>query len=61
MNKKAEASNKYNKENTVTVLLRLNKKYDKDLISFLDQVKDHNMTVTGFIKEACRNYIRLYY
>lgn len=53
-----KAKDKYNKANTITICLRLNKNTDKDIIDYLtydlgDQSK------LGFIKEALRYYIDL--
>lgn len=45
-----KASNKYNKENTLTVCLRLNKETDKDIIEILDKVDSKQ----GYIKELIR-------
>ena len=42
---------KYNKENTKTYCLRLNRKTDKDLIEFLDSLQDSKQ---GFIKRLIR-------
>ena len=41
-----KASNKYNKDKTLTICLRLNKETDKDIIEILDS-KDNK---TGYIK-----------
>jgi len=46
-----KASNKYNKEKTLTVCLRLNKETDKDIIEILDS-KDNK---TGYIKNLIRS------
>ena len=46
-----KASNKYNKENTLTICLRLNKETDKDIIDILDS-KDNK---TGYIKNLIRS------
>lgn len=46
-----KASNKYNKENTLTVCIRLNKETDKDIIEILDS-KDNK---TGYIKNLIRS------
>lgn len=45
-----KASNKYNKDKTLTVCLRLNKETDKDIIELLDSVKSKQ----GYIKELIR-------
>ena len=45
-----KASNKYNKDKTFTVCLRLNKETDKDIIELLDSVKSKQ----GYIKELIR-------
>lgn len=42
---------KYNRANTRTYCLRLNKKTDKDLIEFLDSLQDSKQ---GFIKRLIR-------
>lgn len=45
-----KASNKYNKENTLTVCLRLNKETDKDIIEILEYVNSKQ----GYIKDLIR-------
>jgi hypothetical protein len=45
-----KASNKYNRENTITLCLRLNKETDKDIIELLNAVKSKQ----GYIKELIR-------
>lgn len=45
-----EYNNVYNKENTTTVLLRLNKKTENDIIKKLDEVQSKN----GYIKALIR-------
>lgn len=49
-----KASNKYNKENTVSVQLRLNKVTDKDIIEKLAQVPSK----MGYIKDLIRKDIK---
>lgn len=44
------ASTKYNKENTLTICLRLNKETDKDIIKVLELVDNKN----GYIKDLIR-------
>lgn len=50
MNNKSIASNKYNKENTTQILLRLNKHTDADIIDALDKVESKQ----GYIKDLIR-------
>lgn len=45
-----KAKEKYNKANTITLCLRLNKKTDKDIIDILDKVGSKS----GYIKELIR-------
>lgn len=45
-----KASNKYNKDKTLTVCLRLNKETDKDIIEILNSVYSKQ----GYIKELIR-------
>lgn len=45
-----KAKEKYNKANTITLCLRLNKKTDKDIIELLDTVDSKS----GYIKELIR-------
>lgn len=52
MNSRSKASMKYNKENTVQLLIRLNKNTDADIIKILDEVGNKQ----GYIK----NLIRLF-
>lgn len=47
-----KASNKYDKENTKNINLRLNKKTDKDILDFLETVEPSKM---GYIKNLIRN------
>lgn len=50
-----KASNKYNKDKTLTICLRLNKETDKDIIEILERVNSKQ----GYIKELIRlDYIR---
>lgn len=44
------ASNKYNKDKTLTLCLRLNKDTDKDIIEILESVNSKQ----GYIKELIR-------
>ena len=46
-----KASNKYNKDKTLTVCLRLNKEIDKDIIEILERVNSKQ----GYIKSLIRN------
>ena len=48
-----KASNKYDKENTKSVLLKLNKKTDADIIELLDAVPSK----MGYIKDLIRQDI----
>ncbi len=45
-----KASNKYNKDKTLTVCLRLNKETDKDIIESLESVNSKQ----GYIKDLIR-------
>lgn len=45
-----KASNKYNKDKTLTVCLRLNKETDKDIIEILESVYSKQ----GYIKDLIR-------
>ena len=49
------AQEKYDKDNTVQVKLKLNKKTDADLISWLDDISNKQ----GYIKELIRSDIRV--
>lgn len=49
-----KASNKYNRENTITLCLRLNKETDKDIISKLSEETNKQ----GYIKRLIRSDIR---
>lgn len=48
---KTKASNRYDKENTKSVLIKLNKKTDGDIIRHLDNL---NETKMGYIKRLIR-------
>lgn len=50
-----KASNKYDKENTKSVLLKLNKKTDADIIEMLDAVPSK----MGYIKDLIRQDIEV--
>lgn len=52
-----KASNKYNKENTLTVCLRLNKETDKDIIDYLERLHYGGESKQGKIKELIRKQI----
>lgn len=54
MTKQAQYSNKYNKENTKTVLIRLNKKTDADIIKILETIPNKQ----GYIKELIRGQMK---
>lgn len=45
-----KASNKYDKENTKSVLLKLNKKTDADIIEMLDAVPSKMGYIKGLIR-----------
>lgn len=49
-----KAINKYNANNTVSVLLRLNKKTDADIIAKLETVESK----LGYVKECIRKDIK---
>lgn len=55
--KKAEYNARYNRENTVTVLIRLNKNTDADLIKFLNGIKADGESKSGFFKTLAKDYI----
>lgn len=48
-----KASNKYNKDKTLTICLRLNKETDKDIIEILESVYSKQ----GYIKDLIRSDI----
>lgn len=52
-----KASNKYNKEKTLTVCLRLNKETDKDIIDYLERLYYGGESKQGKIKELIRKQI----
>lgn len=56
--KKAEYNARYNKDHTVTILVRLNKKTDADLIDLMDQLKDKGAPKSGYFKDAARCYMK---
>lgn len=49
-----KASNKYNKDKTLTVCLRLNKETDKDIIEILDILSEYGISKQGYIKNLIR-------
>ena len=55
--KKAEYNANYNKHNTVTILVRLNKRTESDLIEFLDKIKAQGGSKSGFFKMAAKCFI----
>ena len=55
--KRAEYNSRYNKNNTVTVLVRLNKRTESDLIEYLESVKSQGGSKSGFLKMAAKCYI----
>lgn len=56
--KKAEYNAKYNKHNTVTILVRLNKRTESELIDYLNCVKEAGGSKSGFFKMAAKYYMR---
>lgn len=56
--RKAEYNARYNKDHTVTILVRLNKKTDADLIDLMDQLKDKGAPKSGYFKDAARCYMK---
>lgn len=55
MNSRSKASMKYNKENTVQLLIRLNKNTDADIIKRLEEVGNKQ----GYIKNLIRFNIKV--
>ena len=55
--KRAEYNSRYNKNNTITVLVRLNKNTESDLIEYLESVKSQGGSKSGFLKMAAKCYI----
>lgn len=55
--KRVEYNAKYNKHNTVTVLVRLNKNTESELIDYLESVKSQGGSKSGFLKMAAKCYI----
>lgn len=51
MNSRSKASMKYNKENTVQLIIRLNKKTDEDLINWLKHVNNRQGYIKSLIRE----------
>lgn len=49
------ASAKYDKENTVGILLKLNKRTDADILEYFNSLDETRM---GFIKRAIRNEMK---
>ena len=63
-----KAKERYNKEKTITLCLRLNKGTDKDIIDYLDNVHYEGETKQGLIKRLIReelaanlSYYKKYY
>ena len=52
--KRAEYNSRYNKNNTVTVLVRLNKRTDEALIDYLNELKENGCSKSGFFKMAAK-------
>ena len=46
---RSDASTRYNKANTTTILLRLNRKTDKEIIEHLDKQENKNGYIKGLI------------
>lgn len=49
---------KYNKENTVLFTLRLNKKYDADIIEFFNKIQNDGCKVGTYLKVLLRHLIQ---
>ena len=56
--KRVEYNAKYNKHNTVTVLVRLNKNTESELIDYLESVRSQGGSKSGFLKMAAKCYMR---
>lgn len=57
-NPRTEASKKYNKENTIQLNIKLNKKTDLDCITVLDRVGDQGQPKADYVKKLIRYDIR---
>lgn len=57
-NPRTEASKKYNKENTIQLNIKLNKKTDLDCITVLDRVEDQGQPKADYVKKLIRYDIR---
>ena len=55
--KRIEYNSRYNKNNTVTVLVRLNKNTESELIEYLESIKSQGGSKSGFLKMAAKCYI----
>lgn len=51
MNRHSISSTKYNKENTIMVAVRLNRKTDKQVINRINEIKGGGTTISSYIKE----------
>lgn len=51
-NARSRASMRYDAENTVQIIMRLNKRTDADILEYFDYLKELNASRQGFIKEA---------
>lgn len=55
--KKAAYNKRYNRENTVTVLVRINKNTEADVIDFLEKVKKAGGSKSGYMKMLIKMHI----
>lgn len=49
-----DASNRYNKKNTIAKIVRLNKKTDADIIAFLEAVPNQSRSIKSAIRMVMR-------
>lgn len=55
---RTEASKKYNKENTIQLNIKLNKKTDLDCIKVLDRIEEQGQPKADYVKKLIRVDIR---
>lgn len=55
---RTEASNKYNKENTIQLNIKLNKKTDLDCIKVLERIESKGQAKADYVKGLIRIDIR---
>lgn len=58
--KKISSNEKYKKEKTMMISLRLNKSTDKEIIDYLEEARSEGRSVQGEIKKMLKEFLKTY-